>query len=317
MDELVRRWTATGKGGADGVTAWIVPGTSSIYATTGWGIGHAAISLSRFDSRTGETLASLRTRSREVTALQHAGDDLVIATDKRLWICDPTSLQARAQYDVPVAWPREMAAHATVVALATWTASSVLFVDRVTGATVRRRIPKQPSFVNVDGQWRVLSAAERGWRVLDLDAKRILKGGECEPTYSVHQDPRTGLAWARLAGPLEPTWRRIYVPGRRVEPLFRDGPAFELDPEATLLAVDSECLRVWSCKTTFEPETGRSSVLQCRDMLTGRVLAQYDALGEPRALDLASRTAVGSAGPGGPGAQHEFVCYELPDELFR
>lgn len=300
-------WTSPGLGDADGVKLWFVPESSSIYTTTGWAIGHAAIAFHRFDLTTGEQLAKIRTRSRDATQVMLVGGDLVVTTDKRLWALDPMTLEERSQYDIPCGYPSRMAADEHTAAVAGWIASTLVFVDRLNGHTVKRRLPRQPTIVRLGGEWCAFSAAQRGRRIIDLEGRKLVKGADCDPVHSIVVDPASGRVWGRsVAGLQEPT----YVRGPHVFPIDHDGPTWTLADDEFTLVVDGEHL--WTATPGKDVERcERTTTLRCLDA-DNAVVASYHVQAMVHALDLATRSVIVVGGSWGDDHTHWIGRYELP-----
>lgn len=115
----------------------------SVYVSDGWGVNYASIRFRRLDAMTGEEAASFRSGTAVRTfAYRDTTDDLLIATDTKLFELDSLTLSERRRWNTRIPrYPDSLAVRGDHVVVANWLAPQVGLVDLATGRVRRRAAP--------------------------------------------------------------------------------------------------------------------------------------------------------------------------------
>jgi len=143
------RWTALVPGRSSHLASIHWPG-SCLYVSDGWGVAYAAIRFRRLDLLTGIENASFRSGTAvRCFALLGGGDELLAATDSRLFRLAAVSLEERQRWATRIPrYSNTMAIRGDLVVVANWRDAKVGIVDLATGRVRRRAAPEMTNVVD-------------------------------------------------------------------------------------------------------------------------------------------------------------------------
>lgn len=133
--------------------------TGSVFVSDGWGVSYPALAVHRLDLRTGERLASARTGHQPVGAMRVDGDDLWVATSRRVLRLTVAGLEPLSRWDEGlVSDADQLIAHGPHLVLANPLRPMIGVVDAGTGVVRRLRAGAQPVLARTDDGVHVASA---------------------------------------------------------------------------------------------------------------------------------------------------------------
>jgi hypothetical protein len=165
---VAERWTVPARGRMSQLGAFD-PGCGALYVSDGWGIAYAAIRFRRLDAITGQETAAFRSGTAvRCFALGPGRDELIAATDSKLFRLDATTLEERQRWDTRIPrYSNTLAIRGDQVVVANWRDPKVGVVDLATGRVRRRAAPAMTIVLDGPGDPLLVGGLDGGVDAID------------------------------------------------------------------------------------------------------------------------------------------------------
>lgn len=320
---LRERWSVAVPGHSGLVTACL-GSEPALYVSFGWGLSYAALGVRRLALSSGAKTAELRTRSQQASGFASAGNVVYVATDRRVFEVDATTLDVHRQWERRIRrYSMQLVPDGERLIMANWLAPSLGILSLVKGTTRRVEVGPQIQLLSTNRGVLVGSGQYGGFATLDAPTGRL------SPCYA---SPRYTAATADESG------RELWL--ARAGKLINKGgdpPALVLEAtdhlvrmvdgrEAGGAVLDAPCIRVWRdesrrllwCATTRPIGAQLRTGLEAVDLHSGEHRGAF--LPEPQEHVLVvcpeHGVVVSTRRPNYTNATCLLTCYELPQAGF-